>query len=108
MLSKVKCLKYSTSDPLQVQVFENSQMHNEMRFVIEKSNMSVRMPLVPAYNKPVPIKPAKLKDLKTIVDKFVPAQFRAFYEQRFNTNEPLHEDSDSADSEADSLSSDDE
>lgn len=108
MLSKVKCLKYSTSDPLQVQVFENSQMNGEMRFVIEKSNMSVRMPLVPAYNKPVPIKPAKLKDLKTIVEKFVPVQFRAFYEQRYNNNEPLLEDSDSADSEADSLSSDDE
>jgi hypothetical protein len=32
------------------------------------------------YTEPLPVKPAKISDVKTLVQKYVPAEFHEFYE----------------------------
>ena len=79
-----------------VRVFEYSQIHeNEVwvkyslthtdewhKFIIEKKKSpGPSFPTVPAYSGVLSINPNKIDDLKKIVYKFVPREFRKFYDE---------------------------
>jgi hypothetical protein len=106
MLSKVKCLSYNDNHSTEVLAFETAQSLIPQRFIIEKPNARVSLPVAQMYRGIVPIKAAKQRDIKRIVDKYVPQPYRAFYYARLNADEEPPADGsdevDSSDSEADS------
>ena len=44
------------------------------------SSLPFTLPTVPKYANPLPIKAAKLADLKKIVHKYVPTDYNSFYD----------------------------
>ncbi len=57
------------------------------KFVIEKKNSPVpSLPVQPVYSSILPINPNKVDDLKRIVYKFVPREFRYFYDGIIHCN----------------------
>lgn len=106
MLSKVKCLSYNDQHSTEVLAYETAQSLIPQRFIIEKPNADITFPTTPMYNGFVSIKAAKQKDIKTIVDKYVPQHLRAFYYKRLSTVDEVAADgsveADSSDSEANS------
>jgi hypothetical protein len=48
--------------------------------ILKKNARDLTLPLGRKYTEPLPVKPAKISDVKTLVQKYVPAEFHEFYE----------------------------
>lgn len=114
MLSKIKSIEYSKTHPNEVRCFQTSTPGGiGDDFVIEKANVTLSLPIQPMYNNIIAVKPAKKRDIVNIVSKYVPVEFKAFYDSKLNvteSNQPHNvetvDSSNSDDSEAESVNSD--
>ena len=62
----------------------NSDWH---KFAIEKrKSPTLSLPFVPAYSSPLELSPNKIDNLKKVVYRFVPREFRAFYDEIIEAN----------------------
>ena len=74
---------FEYSDPKHVKVkYSMSSLETPRKFVLDKAGRSVvpSLPSQPMYTTRLPIKPAKLKDLQQLSEKYLPVEYKAFYE----------------------------
>ena len=79
-----RVLEYSRSHPQQVWVKYGNNEEEWTKF--KKNAKELTLPSGQKYAKPLPVKPAKLKDVKVLVEKYVPPEFHSFY-TKFMGNE---------------------
>ena len=77
-IQKVRIFDYSSSHPSEVWVKYGSEDELWTRFGVLKKNV-LTLPSAPKHASPIPIKEAKLKDVKSLVEKYVPFRFCSFY-----------------------------
>lgn len=80
-LRDARVLEYS--DPKHVKVkYSMSSLENPRKFILDMPRRTVvpSLPSEPMYNMPLPIKPSKLKDLQNLSKKYLPAEYKSFYE----------------------------
>ena len=56
-----------------------SEIETPIEYDIVKKNSTIVLPTSPLYTAPLPIKPAKLKDIQTLADKYIPEPYKSFY-----------------------------
>ena len=79
-IQKARILDYSSSHPTQVWVKYGAEDEDWTIFELEKKGVTVTLPTQPKYTYPIHIKPAKVRDVQKLVDKYVPSQYHSFYE----------------------------
>lgn len=73
---------FEYSDPSHVKVkYSMSSLESPRKFAMDKSNDIVpSLPSDPMYTTRLPIAPAKLKDLQNLSKKYMPEQYKSFYD----------------------------
>ena len=86
-----RVFEYSVDHPSELWVKyslnENDTWHKFS--IMKKGSSYVSFPIEPAYLSPLPISPEKVHDIKKLVYKYVPHEFRQFYDEliALNTSE---------------------
>lgn len=52
-------------------------------FLIKKEVQQISLPMLTAYNKPLPLNPKKIIDSKSLVLKYVPMAYQGYYKTAF-------------------------
>ena len=74
-IQKVRILDYSSRHPTQVWVKYGAKDEDWTIFELEKKGVTVTLPTQPIYTYPIHIKPAKVRDVQKLLDKYVPSQY---------------------------------
>lgn len=93
---KYRCMQYTTNG-----LFASISVNSTAKkcFILHKPNIKLSLPLPSQklYNGPLDIKPAKLKDVKDLSSKYVPAEFLWYYmELQSTSTENKNYDSDAS------------
>lgn len=80
-IQNARIFDYSRSHSNQVWVKYGIEDEDWTKFdLLKKNAKDPTFPLDPKYIAPLPVKPAKVKEVQALVQKYVPTEFQAFYD----------------------------
>lgn len=86
-IQKARVLEYADTHPSQVWVKYGGEDEQWVKFELEKKGAAPTLPSEPKYTNPLPVKPTKVADVRKLVNKYVPTQYRSFYDAMYGDDE---------------------
>ena len=95
-LQKARVLEYSDTHASQVWVKYGGEDEQWVKFDLEIKGATPTIPTEPKYHKLYPVKLTKAADVKKLVNKYVPEEYRSFYDC-IHGNEDISSETDESD-----------
>lgn len=81
-ISTYRLFKYNSNTSF-IQCSVSSNMPVFSSFLIKKEVQQISLPMLTAYNNPIPLNPKKIIDSKSLVLKYVPMAYQGYYKTAF-------------------------
>ena len=95
-MQKARVFEYSETHASQVWVKYGGEDEQWSKFDLEKKGAAPTLPFEPRYKKYLPVKPKKVADVQKLVDKYVPMEYRSFYDA-MDANEDVSSETEESD-----------
>jgi len=87
-IQNARILDYSSAHPAEVWVKYGAEDEEWSKFeIMKKSTRELTLPSSSKHSGMLPLKPAKVTDVKFLVESYVPQEFRSFYDSIFGSED---------------------